>query len=197
MSTTLRSIGAAELALRIEARRGHGDFCALVIHEGSGDDVDDVASTVAEEIRALGDTGATGVRASGDIPAFTSVLAGTEGPAVVTGLEDWSEADWQHLDELRSRLQRNDRTLLVLSRAAFDRLTTCAPNLGSWVSSAWAYLPDADRLSPEDRERRLAALRAWSGLSDEEMLERRRDGTLPLDPGYSLWLILLERGDPL
>lgn len=197
MSTPLRSIGAAELALRIEARRGSGDFCALVIHEGSGDAVDDVATIVVEEIRALGCTGVTALRASGDIPAFTSALASTEGTTVVTGLEVWSEADWQHLDELRSRLQRSERTLLVLSRAAFDRLTTCAPNFGSWVTSAWAYLPDADRISPEDREHRLAALRLWAGLSDQEMLDRRLAGTLPRDPAYSLWLILLERGDLL
>lgn len=197
MSVPLRSIGAGELALRLVAHRGHGDWSALVVHPPAGEDPPTAAAKLAEEIAAIGGVRVAHVQAPGDVLAFATELRKADGPAVVTGVDGWSEAEWRHLDEIRSRLLRDERTVLVLSKAAFERLVAAAPNLGSFIPSAWAYVPDAEGLSEEDRERRLAALREWSGMTDEEMLERRKLGRLPPDPEFSLWLILLGRGDLL
>jgi hypothetical protein len=197
MSSLLRSIGAGELALRLVAHRGHGDWSALVVSAASGDDVEQAAAELVDEMKALGGAQTGRIRAPGGAVALVDELAKIDGPAVVTGLDGWTEAEWQHLDELRSRLLREERTVLVLSSEAFERLVATAPNLGSFIPSAWRYLPDADRITEEERERRLGALRAWSGMTDEQMLERRRTGVLPPDPEFSLWLILLDRGDLL
>jgi hypothetical protein len=45
--------------------------------------------------------------------------------------------------------------------------------------------------------RRLAALRAWASKTDGEVVAAARDGTLPLDPEYAEWLVLLGHGELL
>ena len=44
---------------------------------------------------------------------------------------------------------------------------------------------------------RLESLRQWSGMTDEEVITRAEQGTLPGDPPYAEWLVLLGRGDLL
>ena len=52
-------------------------------------------------------------------------------------------------------------------------------------------------LTPEERQARLASLREWSGMTDEEVIARAARGELSPDPQYALWLVLLNRGDLL
>jgi hypothetical protein len=52
-------------------------------------------------------------------------------------------------------------------------------------------------LTDEEKERRLVALRAWSGLSDAEMLAAVERGEIRLEPEHAVWLVLLGRGDLL
>ncbi|MEZ4298387.1 MAG: hypothetical protein R3B70_25775 [Polyangiaceae bacterium] len=196
MTSLLKSIAAAELALRLLAHRGKGDWTALVVRGETGGDVETAAQDLLEEWSGLGADTATHLRATEPL-ALADQLSKAEGFVIVTGVDNWREEDWQHLDELRSRLIRTGRTALVLSTASFERLVTCAPNLSSLIPSAWHYLENPDRMSDEEKERRLIALREWSGMTDEEMLARREAGTLPPDPEHSLWLILLGRGDLL
>lgn len=57
--------------------------------------------------------------------------------------------------------------------------------------------PSNDAGVAAHRDRRLAALRAWASRSDQEVLDAARTGTLPPDPEYAEWLVLLGHGELL
>jgi len=59
----------------------------------------------------------------------------------------------------------------------------------------WTLDPGADSLSDAERNERLKALRRWSKLTDEEVVRRAEAGSLPDDPEYTEWLVLLDRAD--
>jgi hypothetical protein len=192
----LKAMGAAEVALRLMARRGHGDWTALVVDPGT--DVAAIAEELADEMEAVGDSTVARVFDATTVEALAERLAATHEPAVASGLEGWPAAEWGHFDRLRSRFARDERTALVVGRATFELLAQQAPNFGSWLgASVVAYLPDASVLTEEERGRRLEALRGWSGLADAEVLARASAGTLPPDPEFAEWLVLLRRGDLL
>jgi hypothetical protein len=79
-----------------------------------------------------------------------------------------------------------------------ERLQAYAPNLSSWLGGrVWRWsdeIPDAPAV---DVEQRLSTLRRHFGKTDEEVLAAARDRTLPLDPEYAEWLILLGQGNLL
>jgi hypothetical protein len=196
VTLALNPMGAPEAALRFMARRGRGDWTALVVEPGV--DVAPAAEELAEEMEALGDCSVERVLDARDAEDLAARLSATHSPAVASGLEGWSAAEWAHFDRLRSRFTRDERTALVLGRAAFERLMQEAPNFSSWLGASIAtYQPDASILDEEERRRRLEALRAWSSLSDEEVIARASAGTLPPDPEFAEWLVLLRRGDLL
>lgn len=47
------------------------------------------------------------------------------------------------------------------------------------------------------RAQRLEALRGWAARSDADVVRAAEQGTLPRDPEYAEWLVLLGRGDLL
>jgi hypothetical protein len=115
---------------------------------------------------------------------------------IVSGLNDFSKEEWRHLDLLRSRLNRNRACVLVLSPEGAEKLVENAPNFSSWIGgSIWQVDLEAESLSEEERLARLRDLREWSGLTDEEVLRRARERTLPNEPEFSEWLVLLGRVD--
>lgn len=196
MSFAPKPIGLPELALRLMSRRGRGDWAALVVAPGSNTAV--IAEELAEEMESLGDTAVDRITGAADALDLASRLAASSRPAVVSGLDAWSEAEWSHLDHLRSRFARPERTALVVSSAAFEALSKAAPNFSSWLgASAWSYQPRENELTDEERDRRLESLRSWSGLSDDEVIARAERGELARDPEYAEWLVLLHREDLL
>lgn len=54
---------------------------------------------------------------------------------------------------------------------------------------------ESHEMSPEDVERRLVAMREHYGFSDEEVVASAIAGTIPPDPDYCEWLVLLGRSD--
>jgi hypothetical protein len=56
---------------------------------------------------------------------------------------------------------------------------------------------DAEILSDEECERRLAALQEWTGKTNEDVIALAENRQLPTDPEYGEWIILLNRGDLL
>jgi len=50
-------------------------------------------------------------------------------------------------------------------------------------------------MSPEDVEKRLVAMREHYEFSDEEIVAMATDGSLPPDPDYCEWLVLIGRSD--
>ncbi|WP_437276042.1 hypothetical protein WME90_32990 [Sorangium sp. So ce375] len=196
MTVALMPMGAAELALRLMARRGRGDWAVLVVEPVH--DASQAAEELAQEMAALGDADVVRVQGARDALDLCERIAPARGPVVIWGLDSWQAPEWSHLDHLRSRLARDERTALVVSAPAFDDIMRHAPNFSSWLgASVWTYRPRAEELTEEEQDRRLAALQAWSGLSNEEVIARAEARTLPSDPEYAEWLMLLDRGDLL
>lgn len=191
-----KRMGAAEAALRLTARRGHGDWMALVVEPGV--DAMSAAEELAEEMEAIGGVAVERVLGAQDAEDLASRLTAAHGPVVSSGLDSWPASEWASLDRLRSRCAREERTALVLGREAFNLLLQEAPNFSSWLgASVVMYQPNAVELDEEGRQRRLDTLRAWSGLTDEEILSRASNGSLAAEPEFAEWLVLLRRGDLL
>jgi hypothetical protein len=185
-----RAIGLGEMALRIVARPGAWFALLAPAPEASR-----VADHLAEEIAMMGDAAPKRVDASVGAAVLVHE-AGEAGTVVSAGFEGFGDEEWRHLDLLRSQLVRDEPVVLVLSTPAFERLMRNAPNVASLLGGAvWTLDPEAELLTDEEKEQRLQALRAWSGLSDDEMIARRERGELPRDPEYAEWLVLLGRGD--
>ena len=107
---------------------------------------------------------------------------------------DWG--DFQAMDAGRSRLVCGARIVLVGTAQAVAQLRAHAPNLWSWMGSReparWTMLVDSAAT-----EARLETLRADAGRSDEQVLAMAEKGTLPTDPRFVEWLVLLGRSDLL
>ncbi len=194
MSLGPRAIGLGEMALRVVARPGA--WFALLAAEP---EVTAVADQLAEEIAMLGDTEPR--RADGGTGAVAIATEARDAggrPLVIAGVEGLGDEEWRRLDLLRGRIVRDEPVVLVLSRRAFERLMRNAPNIASLLGGAvWTLDPTAEVLTEEEKERRLRGLRAWSGLSDAELVARAERGALPLEPEHAEWLVLLGRGDLL
>jgi hypothetical protein len=192
----LKPMGAAEAGLRFMARRGLGDWMVLVVAPSVETAV--AAEELADEMETAGGVAVARIAGATNAEDLAQRLAATRDPAIASGLDDWPASEWAHFDRLRSRFTRGERTALVLGQAAFESLAQQAPNFSSWLgASVMAYQPDASVLTDDERSRRLEALRAWAELSDDEVLARATAGTLPRDPEYAEWLVLLHRGDLL
>jgi hypothetical protein len=188
------AIGLGEMALRVVARPGA--WFSLIV---SATDVAREADNLVEEIKLLDEMDARRIEAEAGAADLTR-QARDVGPAavVIAGFENFSDAGWRHMDLLRSELVRDEPVVLVLSERSIDRLMRCAPNLASFLGGAvWRLDSAAELLTEGDKERRLATLRAWSGLSDAEMVAGVERGDLPLEPEHAEWLVLLGRGDLL
>jgi hypothetical protein len=117
---------------------------------------------------------------------------------VVHGVSAFADESWRSVDANRTQYLRSGTTVLVLPEMCAGKLEALAPNLASWIGGSVLGLRDEPApLDPEAVESRLSELRAWSGLDDAEVLRQAEHGTLPLDPLYSEWMVLLRRGDLL
>ncbi len=84
---------------------------------------------------------------------FKAVHAHPRGTMIVIGAEVFSTDHWRRLDANRTRLMRNDITVLILDEASAARLENIAPNLASWVGGrVWRLADDAAApvLSPSE-----------------------------------------------
>jgi hypothetical protein len=157
-----------------------------------------VADELGEEMESLGDVTVDRIRGAKDAPELAEALASLKNPVVIAGIDAWAPSEWRHLDELRSRFTRDERTALVVSSTTFENIMREAPNFSSWLgASVWTYLPRSSELTEPERERRLEALRTWASLTDADVIARAEQGTLPPDPEFAEWLVLLDRGDLL
>jgi hypothetical protein len=157
-----------------------------------------VADELKEEMESLGDVNVDFIRGAKDTAELAETLAPLKDPVIIAALDAWPPSEWRHLDELRSRFTREERTALVVSTATFENIMREAPNFSSWLgASVWTYLPRSSELTQPERERRLEALRAWASLTDADVITRAEQKTLPPDPEFAEWLVLLDRGDLL
>ncbi|WP_428263576.1 hypothetical protein [Haliangium sp.] len=187
----------ANLAARVLNRPAQTEWVVLQVPADQDAELaSELADELAADIEAIGGAAVVSIEV-GDADALIAALRRPgDDIRVFSGLDAFSPQDWARLDLARSRLARAGCVVLVASAESVERLYRHAPNLASWIAAAvWSFDESGWGLSPEEREARLDALRTWSGLDDAEVVARAERGTLPGDPEYAEWLILLGRGD--
>jgi hypothetical protein len=133
-----------ELAKRLEAGLGSSRLRAVVVER----DTSVIAVRIARNLLS-----STHVIAPRDAAGLVRRLyAAGNAPVVVSGLSELPEEEWRHLDQLRSRLQRDARTVLVLSPQAARLMMRAAPNLSSWIGPPLWYLETADDANKGDAD---------------------------------------------
>ena len=195
MSVELPRISLTEFALRIVTSGGARHWLVLVGEERA---LPEVAARLGVEMETLGGGSVEIITAPQDAVHLTRVVGNVRSGTgiVICGLKQLDEAEWRHLDMLRSRLVRLEAVALLLSASSLGKLSRAAPNLASWIGGAvWSVDLASDALDEAERRSRLATLREWSGLSDSEVVQRAQIGTLPGEPEYAEWLVLLGRED--
>lgn len=123
----------------------------------------------------------------------------TVGYLLLYDFETWQPNNWHEFDFLRSRLDNSKRKrggVIILLPESVKAMFIHAPNLVSWIGSRIFPLnKGSELLTDEEREARLATLREEKNLSDADVIKLAEKDTLPLDPEYGEWLILLGRED--
>lgn len=195
MTNTLPpAIAPSSFALRAVSRSGRGDWLLLVVDV----QLDQVIDEIVENVRAFGGQVSVSDMTGRSIPEVIDTIAtcalGTV--LLIHGLDGLSDEDWHHIDLLRSRLIGAGTIILLVSLMTAGRISRSSPNLSSWIGGAmWMLNPTADSVSDAERNERLKALRRWAKITDEQVIRRAKDGSLPDDPEYTEWLILLDRAD--
>jgi hypothetical protein len=187
-------VAAGELALRLSALRGTAAYAAYL---AAAPDLEAALSELEDELRALAsDTAVVRISPRNGEQLVTD-LATTAVEIVVVDARTFSVHEWAQIDRRRSAIAHRGVLVFVTTPASFDDLMRYAPNLASWLGGEVFAFPNNEAAVAAHRERRLAALRAWSSKTDEEILEAARTGTLPRDPEYAEWLVLLGHGELL
>lgn len=186
-----------ELLQRIGARPDGNIWVVLVA------DINDIESIVADlqdtiEVFSECSTGNISGE-SGARNLINQISEASEEYFLLWKLDDWDNNEWKIFDALRSRLDKDKKGgLLLLSEQANNLMIHNAPNFVSWLGARIYYLQkDAEILSDEECDRRLAALQEWTGKTNYEVIALAENRQLPTDPEYGEWLILLNRGDLL
>lgn len=194
------AIGVGELeagpfALRMNALRGTATYAAYL---AAPDDIEFALTEIEEEFRGF-DPGAQITRISPqDAKELVAALAAAPDEILLVDARSFAADDWALLDRRRSAIAHRGVTIFVTTPPGFDDLMRTAPNLASWLGGQVFMFPSHGETGvATDRERRLTALRAWASRSDQEILEAARSGTLPRDPEYAEWLVLLGHGELL
>lgn len=115
------------------------------------------------------------------------------------GFDAWEAPDWRKFDAERSKLDRSAvGGALLLSERAVYKLYTSAPNITSWLGArVYKLEQDTEYLTEGEREERLQSFRVEYGFSDAEVIEMANAKSLPSEPHFGEWLILLGREDLL
>jgi hypothetical protein len=130
--------------------------------------------------------------AAGDLITQLAIGQPTD-VTILRGIEHLSVRELEALDSLRNVLIASPRILVATDHDGAAGLAVHSPNLWSWVGArSFAYSPDEGKMNTAVR---LQSLRDHFAMTDEQVIECAQAGTLPSDPAYIEWLVLLNRGD--
>jgi hypothetical protein len=190
VTAALRELPLRELALRIDTALGGAAYIIYVVEPG---EISELSIALCDELEN------TTLIKSGSAVRLLHDLAHFEGTVVIDA-GAYRDADWRLLDRQRSALLRNSPTIFVTTQESLNELMQVAPNIASCLGGNVFIHPPLHvrqtQISSSGNERR-AVLRAWSGMTDEDVIQKAESGDLPLDPEYAEWLVLLGRGDLL
>ena len=186
MSTGLRQIPQSELVRRAIERTGGNSWLALVVPD---DRLDEIVEQVAAGVASEAELDVF----RGDAPADAEHLANAVPRAgiLVASLRDtWPPGAWARLDVHRSRLQRRDRSILLLSESAARHVFQEAPHFTRlFTGSVWELSPEPDEMSEADRRDRIASLERWAALSTDELLAVPLSRATPRQSRFAIFAV--------
>jgi hypothetical protein len=187
-------LAPGEFALRLNTLRGTAVYAAYLAALGK---IEAAIAELQEELQAFDESAAISQCSPIDAAALIAALAVDPTEILLINAKTFSAPDWAVLDRRRSSIAHRGVLVFVTTPTRFDELMRQAPNLASWLGGQVFAYPDDEPGSAAHREQRLAALRAWASRTDAEIVEAARRGTLPSDPEYAEWLVLLGHGELL
>lgn len=169
---------------------GETGFCVLIAPPIGTD----LAVSLKEELIAR-DLGPLKVVDVGHLTTGKLLDVLREMPPVTTlikGLEHWSSEQFTGLDINRSRLETGAFLLFKMDLRTLDRFFEHAPNLRSFIG-ANIFVLDRDPAEMNQNEvvERLDQLRNHYGITDQQLLEGMRVGSLNPEPHFAEWRVLL------
>ena len=193
----LARIGLGEFAAQLEIDDGADRWFRLIVPEPI--DPAMVAQQLRMEIDVVLGSGCQLADASaGPLALVRLVRAAGEQPVVLYRVDCYSDADWLHVDLLRSQLVGGGPKVLLARLSVLTKMESCAPNLSSFLGGAtWQVDLESDYLSETEQQARLVSLRTALGYSDADVIEMAEGHKLPDEPEFAEWLVLLGRGDLL
>ena len=117
-------------------------------------------------------------------------------PVVISDLDQADANFWSALDINRSSLVRLGPVILWLSSVGLTSLCGHAPNIRSFVGGSIVYLGiHGDVMTASERHQRISELESHFKITSADVIIRAKSGTLPTEPHFIEWLVLLNRGD--
>ncbi|HET7505409.1 MAG TPA: hypothetical protein VFK02_30525 [Kofleriaceae bacterium] len=134
---------------------------------------------------------------------LVAAVARASAEIIIADVRSFTVSDWALIDRRRSAVAHPGLLVFVTTVTGFGELMRSALNLASWLGSEVFAYPDPESELAAQREKRLAALRAWASRADaeggprtdREVIEAARAGRLQPEPEYAEWLVLLGCSD--
>lgn len=188
------SVSIDEFLQRIGSQPEGNTWSALIV---SGSDSQELVNDLKDTLTIFAECEVGCLSANGDASNLVEkIIHANEDYLILWDFEQWDNNKWYQLDCQRSKLMRKRGVVIVLSPESAKTMFSHAPNIVSWLGyRVYSFLKDIELLSVEERQERLEALREWSGLTDSQIIEMAESQTLPPEPEYAEWLVLLDRGD--
>ncbi|MEA5514096.1 hypothetical protein [Nodularia sp. UHCC 0506] len=188
------SVSIDEFLQRIGSQPEGNIWSALIV---SGSDSQELVNDLKDTLTIFAECEVGCLSGNGEISNLVKkIIDASEDYLILWDFEQWDNNRWYQLDCQRSKLMLKRGVVLILSPESAKTMFSYAPNIVSWLGSrVYYFLKDIELLSIEERQGRLEALREWSGLTDSQIIEMAEAQTLPPEPKYAEWLVLLDRGD--
>jgi hypothetical protein len=147
-----------ELLQRVGAQPDDGNVWFVLTlpfehHAALAEDLGDVLEIFTESAAASLSGG------DGVVPFVESIESTDAASLILSGFEQWTMQDWQHLDALRSNLAVQRNAFLLLSDSATSLMLNLAPNLASWIGGrVYPFTYGTEFLNVDEQEERLVDL---------------------------------------
>jgi hypothetical protein len=117
-------------------------------------------------------------------------------PVVIPDLDQADADRWRALDVNRSGYLRRGPVVLWLSSVGLTSLCEFAPNIRSFIGGSIFYLgANGEAMTVAECKQRISELELHFNMTSADVILRAESGTLPTEPHFVEWLVLLGRGD--
>ena len=184
---------AFEIGRRIEMRGRDSWFVVIKPVEESTEALDDFAA----ELTAMLGEPVRLIRGSSYAEISAELTKSTTDAVLIPDLNHGTQEVWRAIDINRSGMQREGPIILWCSITGVTNLINFAPNIRSFVGgSIFNYKgSEGEALTAEECRQRIADLESYFQMTSQDVIRLAESSTLPVEPHFVEWLVLLDRGD--